>query len=64
MRMAKATGTPKSFRLTDAELPRFERAVKKYGSVKSAVMAALEALEQGNDVSQAEVIRWIKDHTK
>lgn len=56
--------SPRTIRFTEAEELELERAIARHGSFKSAVMAGLRAELARNDMSQADVLRWIKDHTK
>lgn len=58
--MTKATGTPKSARFTETELPDLEKAIAKAGGFKAVVMAGVRAINGKNDVSKAAVLAWIK----
>lgn len=62
--MAKATGTPKSARFTEDELPELEKAMKRGGGFKQVVLAGVRALNGNNDLTQDQVLAWIKRHTK
>ena len=56
--------TPKSFRFSPEELARLEAAKNKHGSYKAAIMAGLESLDRKNDLTQKEVLDWIRRNTK
>ena len=62
--MAKHLGTQKSIRFSDEELKLLERMAGKHGTIKAAVMAGLHALEKRNDLTQDQVIDWIRRHTR
>jgi hypothetical protein len=62
--MAKHLGTQKSIRFSEEELALLNRLAKKHKTIKAAIMAGLSSLDQRNDLTQEEVLRWIKDHTR
>jgi hypothetical protein len=56
--------TPKSFRFSPQELAELEAAKRKHGSYKAAIMAGLDSLKKRNDLTQDQVLDWIKRNTK
>ncbi len=62
--MAKHLGTQKSIRFTDEELALLDRLAKKHKTIKAAIMAGLNSLDQRNGLTQDEILAWIKRHTK
>jgi hypothetical protein len=58
-------GTAKTMRFTDAELKVLEAIKAKAGGTyaEAIAIAGMAYLGQ-NDITQAEVIRWIKEHSK
>lgn len=62
--MAKHLGTQKSIRFSDEELALLDRLAKKHGTIKAAVMAGLESLDRKNDLTQKDVLDWIRRNTK
>jgi len=62
--MAKHLGTQKSFRFSDEELAVLEAAKDKHGTYKDALMAALRREAGANDLTQAQVIDWVRKHSK
>ena len=62
--MGKHLGTQKSIRFSDEELELLDRLAEKHGTIKSAIMAGLPALDRKNDLTQKDVLDWIRRHTK
>jgi len=58
--MAKHTGTQKNIRFSDEELDLLNRMTEKHVTMKAAIIAGLHALEGRNDLTQDQVIDWIK----
>jgi len=57
-------GVAKTIRLTDAEAELLEAIkVKAGGTYAEAIAAAAKVYLGQNDLSQAAVLRWIKEHT-
>lgn len=63
--MGKNLKKQKQFRFSDSELALLERLKERHGSYTSAVIRGLELLDKRGqtDLTQAEVIDWIKRHT-
>lgn len=58
-------GTAKTMRFTDDELKVLEAVkAKAGGTYAEAIAIAGRAYLGQNDITQAEVLRWIKDHSK
>ncbi len=58
-------GTAKTIRFTDDELKILEAIkAKAGGAYAEAIAAAGRAYLGQNDISQADVLRWIKEHSK
>ena len=62
--MGKHLGTQKSIRFSDEELELLEQMAARHGTIKAAVMAGLKALEGHNDLTQDQVIDWIRRNAK
>jgi hypothetical protein len=62
--MAKHTGTQKNIRFSDEELALLDRMTEKHETMKAAILAGLRALEGHNDLTQDQVLDWIKRNTK
>lgn len=62
--MGKHLGTQKSIRFSDEELELLDRLAEKHGTIKAAIMAGLHALDRKNDLTQKDVLDWIRRHTK
>jgi hypothetical protein len=58
------TDAPKSFRFSPEELAELEKAAKKSGSYKAAIMTGIRLVNEASDLSQEQVLDWIKRHTR
>lgn len=60
----KRGATPVGLRLLPEELSLLDELADKLGGRKAAVMAGLELLRGRNDLTQDQVLDWIKRNTK
>lgn len=58
-------GTAKTIRFTDAEAELLDAIKSKAGGTYAEAIAAAARVYLGqNDLSQSDVLRWIREHTK
>jgi len=62
--MGKHLKKPVSLRLDEEEHKLLERLGKKHGGKSQAIVAGLRLLAGQNELTQSEVLDWIKANTK
>lgn len=53
-----------SFKFTPEEKELLDRLAEEHGGRKAVIIAGLQALDRKNDLTQKEVIEWIRRNTK
>lgn len=61
---AKRGAVPVGLRLLPDELAILDQMADRLGGRKAAIMAGLDALKKRNDLTQDQVLDWIKRNTK
>jgi hypothetical protein len=56
--------TPRSFRFQPEEVELLDRVAKGYPSAKAAVIAGLKALEKAQPITNAELLKLLKERLK